>query len=118
MQMTDRYHVRRRSGAPTRSWLARVSDRTLDELLRSLPPAPEAMVARAIELSRIAGALGHLEGPDGQMRGDARSLRTALEEVGLAPDEGRVRSLALLRRFAIEHERGSEKSPAAASDVR
>src|SRR5690242_18352415 len=118
MQMTDRYHVRRRPGAPTRSWFARVSDRTLDELLRALPPAPEAMVARAIELSRIACALQYLERPGGEMSGDPASLRSALEQTGLDPDEGRVRSLALLRRFAVERERGSENSPATPADVR
>jgi hypothetical protein len=68
----------------------------IDQILRSLPPAPEAWVLRAQEIPQLERALSSLsERPRG---GHAEAeLRRALEEVGLEPDLGRLHALARLQ---------------------
>jgi hypothetical protein len=71
------------------------SDGDIDDFLRSLPRAPEAWVSRAEEMPLLERALGllHQRGRSG----DTAAMRSALLEVGLEPDERRVRALERLR---------------------
>ena len=68
------------------------ADDEIDEILRSLPPAPETWVARAEEIPQLEAALQALG--DGC---DEPALRRALEQVGLEPDARRLHALARLR---------------------
>lgn len=72
-------------------------DDKLEELLRErLPPPPPSWLARAEEMPQLERALTALE----QRRadaGDADALTAALEEVGLDPDDERMRALTRLR---------------------
>jgi hypothetical protein len=95
-----------------------VANGRIDALLRALPPVPERLVSRVLELPRLEGALAELKRGGGSQRGDPGSLRAALAAVGLVPDETRVRMLGLLRRVRQEHEEGSEISPSRARDMR
>jgi len=69
-------------------------DDDMDETLRGLDPAPEPWVARAEELPRIQRAAELLA----QRRaiGDETAMADALRDVGLEPDEARMRALARL----------------------
>lgn len=71
------------------------SDDDIDDFLRSLPPAPEGWVSRAEEMPQLERALGLLH--QGGRSGDTAAMRSALLEVGLEPDERRVRALERLR---------------------
>jgi hypothetical protein len=117
-EMTDRFHVRRRGPANARPSGAHVSDRRLDALLRALPPAPERLVARVLEMPLLEGALAHLRRSRDPAPGDPGPLREALAEVGLEPDELRVRMLGELRWRRLEQEAGSEISPSEVHDMR
>jgi hypothetical protein len=117
-EMTDRFHVRRRGPANARPSGANVSDRRLDALLRALPPAPERLVARVLEIPLLEGALGHIRRSRGPEQDDPGSLRDALAEVGLEPDEVRIRMLNELRWRRLAQESGSENSPSEVRDVR
>ena len=77
----------------------RADDET-DEFLRSLPPAPESWMARAEELPRLQLALAAVEAQC--EAGDLHALRTALESVGLEPDDHHVQALARLRELRRE----------------
>jgi hypothetical protein len=68
------------------------ADDAADEILRSLPPAPAAWVARAEEIPLLEQALAAL-GPEA----DEPVLRDALRDVGLEPDDRRMHALARLR---------------------
>jgi hypothetical protein len=70
-------------------------DDDIDDYLRSLPPAPEAWVSRAEEMPLLERALRLLH--QGGRSGDTAAMRSALLEVGLEPDERRVRALERLR---------------------
>jgi hypothetical protein len=71
------------------------SDEEIDELLRQrLSSPPGSWVARAGELPRLARAAKRLEETATDPTDDA--MRSALERVGLAPDEERLRALARL----------------------
>jgi hypothetical protein len=63
-----------------------------EELLRGSPPAPEAWVERAIELPQLERALEILNKSQ-----DAEDVHSALRQVGLEPDDRRLRSLQRLR---------------------
>jgi hypothetical protein len=117
-EMADRFHVRRRSSARPRALRLDVSDRRLDALLRALPPAPERLVNRVLEIPLLEGALAHLRRGSNSLRGDPRALRDAVSDTGLGPDDPRVRMLAELRQRQLERETGSEISPSEVSDVR
>ncbi len=117
-EMTDRFHVRRRGPANARPTGANVSDRRLDALLRALPPAPERLVARVLEIPLLEGALAHLRRSRDPAPDDPGSLRDALAEVGLEPDDVRVRMLGELRWRRLEQETGSENSPSEVPDMR
>ena len=67
-------------------------DDEIDEILRSLPPAPESWVTRAEEIPQLERALAALGGAH-----DEPALRRALEQVGLEPDAGRLHALVRLR---------------------
>jgi hypothetical protein len=67
-------------------------DDDVEEILRSLPPAPESWVSRAEEMPQLERALAALGDGD-----DEPALRRALEGVGLEPDDRRLRALARLR---------------------
>lgn len=95
-----------------------MSDRRLDALLRALPPAPERLVARVLEIPLLEGALAHLRRSRDPAPDDPGSLREALAEVGLEPDEARIRMLGELRPRRFEHEPGSEISPSEVPDMR
>ena len=71
------------------------SDDDIDDYLRSLPSAPESWVSRAEEMPLLERALGLLS--NGGRSGDRAAMRSALLEVGLEPDERRVRTLERLR---------------------
>jgi len=117
-EMSDRFHVRRRGPArPRAPWLD-VSDRRLDALLRALPPAPERLVNRVLELPLLEGALAHLRRGSGPQRADPRSMHDALSDAGLEPDDARVRMLGELRWRRLERETGSENSPSEVRDMR
>ena len=75
--------------------MQRDSDDEIDEFLRSLPPAPESWVSRAEEMPLLEKALQVLRKRDSDHHDAA--LKAALMEVGLEPDERRVRALARLR---------------------
>jgi hypothetical protein len=76
--------------------MQRDSDDEIDEFLRSLPPAPERWVARAEEMPLLERAIAiRRDQPAG--RGSEAAMRKALEAVGLAPDERRLRALARLQ---------------------
>jgi hypothetical protein len=113
--MTDRFHVRRRARVrASREYLA---DGRLEALIRALPPAPERLVARVLELPLLEGALAHLwRGRDPYPA--TQELQEALSEVGLEPDEGRVRMLDELQWHTLAKAAGSEKSPSDFPDVR
>lgn len=117
-EMTDRFHVRRRGPASARPSGTDVSDRRLDALLRALPPAPERLVARVREIPLLEGALAHLRRSRDPAPDDPGSLRGALTEAGLEPDEVRVRVLGELRWRRLEQEPGSENSPSEVPDMR
>jgi hypothetical protein len=77
----------------------RDSDDDIDEFLRSLPPAPESWVSRAEEMPLLEKAAQVLhDRHDGGSVDDA-ALKSALLQVGLDPDERRVRALARLRKL-------------------
>jgi hypothetical protein len=116
--MADRFHVRRRSSARPRAPRLDVSDRRLDALLRALPPAPERLVNRVLEIPLLEGALAHLRRSRDPAPDDPGPLREALAEVGLEPDEVRVRMLGELRWRRLEQEPGSENSPSEVHDMR
>jgi len=117
-EMIDRFHVRRRGPANARPSGAHVSDRRLDALLRALPPAPERLVARVLEMPLLEGALAHLRRSRDPAPADPGQLREALAEVGLEPDEVRVRMLGELRWRRLEQDPGSENSPSEVHDMR
>ena len=73
------------------------SDDDIDEFLRSLPPAPESWVTRAEEMPLLDRALKVLHDRNVGGGADETAMRSALTEVGLAPDERRVHALARLR---------------------
>ena len=75
--------------------MQRDADDEIDEFLRSLPPAPESWVSRAEEMPLLEKALQVLRDRDAEH--DESAMRAALTEVGLEPDERRVRALARLR---------------------
>jgi hypothetical protein len=115
--MTDRFHVRRHGRARVRASREYLTDGRLEALLRALPPAPERLVARVLELPLLEGALAHLwRGRDPRPAG--QELHEALSEVGLDPDEARVRMLDELRWQTVARAAGSEKSPSEAPEVR
>ena len=91
--------------------VADVSDRRLDALLRALPPAPERLVARVLEIPLLEGALAHLRRGRGRHRTTPARLHDALSDAGLEPDDARVRMLGELRWRRLERETGSENSP-------
>jgi hypothetical protein len=117
-EMTDRFHVRRRGPANARPSGAHVSDRRLDALLHALPPAPERLVARVLEIPLLEGALAHLRRSRDPAPDDPGPLREALAGVGLEPDEVRVRMLGELRWRRLQQEPGSENSPSEVPDMR
>jgi hypothetical protein len=63
-----------------------------DELLRGLDPAPESWVARALELPQLERALDIAAASK-----DPEDMCSALRQVGLEPDERRLRALQRLR---------------------
>jgi transposase InsO family protein len=115
-RMTDRFHVRRHGRGRARASREHLADGRLEALLRALPPAPERLVARVLELPLLEGALAHLwRGRDPRPAG--QELHEALSEVGLEPDAARVRMLDELRWQKVAHA-ASEKSPSEAPEVR
>ena len=76
--------------------MQRDSDDEIDEFLRSLPPAPEQWVARAEEMPLLERAMALMRDQH-VVNGDEKAMRSALEAVGLDPDERRLRALARLR---------------------
>jgi hypothetical protein len=72
------------------------SDDDIDQFLRSLPPAPESWVSRAEEMPLLEKALAVLRERQDDT-GDRAAMKAALVEVGLDPDERRVRALTRLR---------------------
>ena len=87
-------------------------------MLRALPPAPERFVARVLEIPLLDGALGHLRRSRDPAPDDPAPLREALAEVGVEPDDVRVRMLGELRWRRLEQETGSENSPSEVHDMR
>ena len=81
IEMTDRLHVRRHGPANARPSLAEISDRRLDALLRALPPAPERLVARVLEIPMLED----LRGCRDPAPHDAE--RRPLSDAGLETDE-------------------------------
>ena len=69
----------------------------MDEMLRTLGPAPRPWVARAEELPRLERALKALTARDATS--DEAAMQAALRDVGLEPDEDRLRALARLNRM-------------------
>jgi hypothetical protein len=89
--MDDRSHVRRRAHAPA----ADTPDARLGELRRVLPPAPERLVNRVLELPLLEAALTRL-------RAGGLDPRSALAAVGLDPDDDRLGMLERLRLIRAE----------------
>lgn len=75
-----------------------------DELLGALPPAPGAWTRSAEELPLLERALGLLDErcPRGDLRVYRRETDAALREVGLEPDEQRLRMLGRLRELRAD----------------
>ncbi len=70
-------------------------DDDLDRLLRALPAAPGGWVSRAEELPLLVEAAESLSSED-----DPTAFRAALVDVGLEPDDDRVRALERIVRRA------------------
>jgi hypothetical protein len=75
--------------------MQRDPDDEIDEFLRSLPPAPQSWVSRAEEMPLLEKALQVLRNREADH--DEAAVKAALMEVGLQPDQRRVRALARLR---------------------
>jgi hypothetical protein len=74
----------------------------LDEPQPSFEAAPEAWVARAMELPRLEKALDLLASASGERHdvADVEAMRSALAAVGLEPDEKRLKALARLKELS------------------
>jgi hypothetical protein len=75
----------------------------LDEPQPSFEAAPEAWVARAMELPRLEKALNLLKASASGERhdvADVEAMRSALAAVGLEPDEKRLKALARLKELS------------------
>ena len=79
---------------------ARMQRQASDDEDRSPPqlhPAPEAWIARALEVPKLEQAADMLDG--GEI--DDAAMRAALTAVGLEPDDRRMRSLGQLRQLRL-----------------
>jgi hypothetical protein len=75
-------------------------DDRIDDLLRALPSAPAAWIARAEELPLLERALALLDErrPGADLAEHRTDVDAALRDVGLEPDDQRVQMLERLRR--------------------
>jgi hypothetical protein len=106
-EMTDGSHPRQRARFRRPAAGADVPEARLEGLLGLLPPAPEPLVRRVLELPQLDAALARLE-----RRLDAPAdVAAALRDVGLEPDDDRLQMLGQLRRQGLGHGKKTRASP-------
>jgi hypothetical protein len=105
--MTDGLHPRQRPRFRRAAPGPAAPDDRLEHLLRLLPPAPEPLVQRVLDLPLLDDALIRLE----RRIDPPPDAAAALREVGLEPDDDRILMLGRLRRQSQEHGKKTRAPP-------